>query len=296
MRSPFANVQSITLPSNAVPGDARIVIGAELPPPLDTYATLNGPYVGGIILYGEGDDTTYQYIAVVEDSIAGTAIVHWGFVVGGVVGETLPGSGVPTGQEFVAFTGGNTMTWRADGITFATSATGTGMAVNSGTTLLLAALAGISINGTIVTDIDWGGSDTVDSGVDVASGNTTSALYVNGTGGAFGQAFVAPPSGEVVVLFSSRLSVNNIAQSGFVSPELKEGAVIDAGTLVTAANDQDAMRLLPASVTQINKHGDFVTYNNLIPGDSYNVTLKVRATGGAAVTYNDRRVAILPAL
>lgn len=111
MRSFFANLVSLTLPFNAGPNTSRIVIGPTLPPPLDTYVTVNGPYQAGIIFYGTGDDTTYTYMCVIDNAGFGAYNeVHIGQVLGGFVQEESPGvpsaislfgapSGVPTVRD-----------------------------------------------------------------------------------------------------------------------------------------------------------------------------------------------------
>lgn len=87
-----------TIPAGAGPGQARIVIGSQLPPPLDTYVP-DGVYSfatglsGAVIIYSQGDDEQYVFIAGVEDGagpeIGGLII---GFVSGGVVMEYTPGT------------------------------------------------------------------------------------------------------------------------------------------------------------------------------------------------------------
>src|ERR1700754_2104041 len=65
----FKRIQrSLTIPNNAKPGDPRIVIGTELPPPLDTY--LVNPYAtrfaAAIIFYmGTPSDDDFAYIGIV---------------------------------------------------------------------------------------------------------------------------------------------------------------------------------------------------------------------------------------
>jgi hypothetical protein len=97
---PFKNLEqleNITIPPNAQPGEARIVVGTDLPAPLDQYQvfSLGGPavnYSGAIILYGEGDDTTYQYLGIARHALnPGDFHVHWGFVWQGVVQEAVAG-------------------------------------------------------------------------------------------------------------------------------------------------------------------------------------------------------------
>jgi hypothetical protein len=141
VRSPLAIVQSITLPSNAIPGQARLVIGADLPPPLDTYTTLNGPYVAALIFYSQGDDTTYSYIGVVEDSLTQLTIVHWGHVVSGAVVEDS--GGVPRVEERLASAGTVAHTIRADDILMVAGALG--VTLNSAAALLFLAATSATI-------------------------------------------------------------------------------------------------------------------------------------------------------
>lgn len=137
------------------------------------------------------------------------------------------------------------------------------------------------------------GSYPVDGVVDPNTSSTTSATYNNG-GSTYGQNFVAPWSGRVHVDFYGRLQMSTISQSGFFSPELKTGAVVGAGTIVVAANDQDATRLQTPTQPLIAKYGQSIRYYGLTPGASYNVEMLVRSTGGGALSVNDRRVMIDP--
>lgn len=123
MKSRFAGLRTLVLPGTAGPGQARIVIGPDLPPALDTYVpSVPFPaatgYAGAIIFYSGGDDTTYVYAAVVDDgtlgSIAGLVI---GMVANNSVRETAPG--YPDG-----------VIWRADFTSGATDLYTNGQAVN----------------------------------------------------------------------------------------------------------------------------------------------------------------------
>ena len=104
----FKRVQrSITLPSNAGPGEARIVIGPDLPPPLDTYVVqpFNRHFVAAIIFYsGTPSDDDYIFMAVASPG-ALTAMYN-GIVINGTVIERINGAGFPAG--WVLETPGNT--------------------------------------------------------------------------------------------------------------------------------------------------------------------------------------------
>lgn len=108
-RNPISN---LIVPSGASFGDARFVIGPELPAPLNTYSpsTQFGPgsfYAGAIIWYALGDDTTYVYAAIVgKTGVPSVAGVVFGHVTNGSMGEIgAPGSGDPTGIIWRSDTG-----------------------------------------------------------------------------------------------------------------------------------------------------------------------------------------------
>lgn len=92
-------LRTITLPGDAAPGSPRLVLGPDLPPPLDTYlfAGAADPAVSAIIWYaGITGDDDYSFLAQV---VVGAAIAVWfGHVIGGAVVETRPG--LPTGQSW----------------------------------------------------------------------------------------------------------------------------------------------------------------------------------------------------
>jgi hypothetical protein len=90
---------SLTLPSDALPGQPRIVIGSQLPPPLDTYvvAPWSRPFTSGIIFYaGTAGDDDYIFLAVVVQSAGFNGVnLTIGAVANGVLQERSPG--VPGG-------------------------------------------------------------------------------------------------------------------------------------------------------------------------------------------------------
>ncbi len=93
--------RNITLPPDAGPGQARIVIGPDLPVPLDTY-TFTEEFNGGTFKYSSAMifypvsvapnvDKAYTYIAsVAETAGPGTMIWHVGTVVNNLVVESSP--------------------------------------------------------------------------------------------------------------------------------------------------------------------------------------------------------------
>lgn len=126
---PFRRQQTsfIVIPGGAGPGDARIVIASALPPPLDTYTfPPANHYAGGIIFYPDGDDTSYTYLAVIEDNTDTIVGVHMGQVHNGAVMQD--GSGFPFAQQWAQFTSTNEtfMTLRSQLISLVAPGTATG--------------------------------------------------------------------------------------------------------------------------------------------------------------------------
>lgn len=89
------------------PGTARIVMAQTLPAPLNTFTWTNAVYglntyhyTEGIIIYGPGDDTTYQFMCQVSQSSSpsGSRIWHMGQVVAGSVLVDVNGN--PMVQEW----------------------------------------------------------------------------------------------------------------------------------------------------------------------------------------------------
>lgn len=103
MQSVIPPIDTLTLPSGAGPGDARIVIGPALPPPLDSYV-FNGDqtYAGGIIFYAEDPtdlDNNYTFLCVVEDGADQDIAIHVGHVNNGAVVDD--GSNNPYVQKWI---------------------------------------------------------------------------------------------------------------------------------------------------------------------------------------------------
>lgn len=96
---------SLTLPPFAGPGQARIFIGPDIPPPLLGYAFTDragytGTYSSVIIFYNTDTtppvDETWSYIGVVDNGFGVFSAVHFGHVQNGAVREIS--AGVPMVQ------------------------------------------------------------------------------------------------------------------------------------------------------------------------------------------------------
>lgn len=104
MTSPWAvnPLGELIIPGDAGPGDSRIVITTQLPPPLDTYtfvdqAGYSDRYTAAIIFYPDDpdvppDDNTYTYLATVGNPVGSVfSAVHMGHVSSGSVRQVSPG-------------------------------------------------------------------------------------------------------------------------------------------------------------------------------------------------------------
>jgi len=86
------DLDTIVLPPGALPGQTRIVIGPDLPPPLDTYLVAGlYPYNDGIIFYS-ATPTDDDYLFLCQVQFPGTHQVHFGAVINGAVSEVSTGN------------------------------------------------------------------------------------------------------------------------------------------------------------------------------------------------------------
>ena len=130
----------------------------------------------------------------------------------------------------------------------------------------------------------------VEDGTESTLQSTTSVVYVLGTV-TVGTAFTAPPSGMVAVSFFGSID-NNAVGSGFLSPEIREGGVVGAGTQIFPANDQNATR--NANV-EFAKFGITRMFSGLTAGATFNVSLWHRSSVGTNTAFfNDRYVLVQP--
>lgn len=155
---------TLVIPPGAGPGEARIVIGPDLPPPLDTYTFSGGQtYASGIIFYADGSDTTYTYLCVVEDTTDQDIAIHFGHVNGGVVVEESPG--VP-----------QTIRWLVEN-----PAGFQAFSVNTDQVNLTALVNGISLTASAASgDISLTATDVIALSAATILGSATSAFTING--------------------------------------------------------------------------------------------------------------------
>ena|SRR5690606_11436361 len=120
--------------------------------------------------------------------------------------------------------------------------------------------------------------------------NTTYGTGVSsGTYVDCGTAFMAPTTGRVLVILSGEI-LNASGATTRMAPVVREGPVIGSGAVIVPANDvnsvtnQGSTAILTAQVALIE---------NLSPGETYNVRLEHRVSGGTG-TLRNRRVVVIP--
>lgn len=292
MNSVLPTTRTITLPPGAGPGDARIVLGPDLPPPLDTYAPFGGAYEAGIIFYSQGNDTTYTYLCDLANTGAFTE-VHLGHVRNGVVEEYSPGepavilvnangSGLPVIKDLLA------------------SQFRIGASIGNGiieAPLGLLQLRAPTIHqrgNTLLEDFATGAVATSMDASDSPTTRTTSSVTytsVLAPAAICGVAFVAPPSGKVIITAGSYMDNTGAAGFTLISPQVREGSTVGAGTITVAASDGRAPYMSGTDGISI---GRTFLVTGLTSGANYNVELLQRITTGTG-TYQHRTVTVTPA-
>lgn len=130
------------------------------------------------------------------------------------------------------------------------------------------------------------GSDTQN-----ANGTTASTTYTAsiGAGTPAGKVFVAPPSGQVVILNACNM-FNSGANHGFCTVQVRLGGSIGSGTIVYTGVDADAV---VANGTGADRHGAGVLVSGLTPGTTYNVQEIFRVDGGTG-TFGNKHLIVIP--
>lgn len=122
-----------------------------------------------------------------------------------------------------------------------------------------------------------------------ASDTSTSTSYTTADMTSCGVSFVAPSSGKVYVHVASRID-NSAGNSTYVSYRIGTGSTVGAGSSVVAADDSRSLENFNTNQVRL---GATFTVTGLTGGDTYNVQLLHRVTGGTG-TLEGRHVAIEP--
>lgn len=117
----------------------------------------------------------------------------------------------------------------------------------------------------------------------------SSTTYISLTSGDIaGVTFVAPASGAVKITISGWLGINstNLRCRVYMTGQVRQGSVINSGTVVDAANDDQAAIHDNESTGGYTYEYGSVPYvvSGLTPGDDYNVTIMHRVLSSPVVT------------
>jgi len=104
-----------------------------------------------------------------------------------------------------------------------------------------------------------------------------------------GVAFVAPPTGKVMIFWNSSCangSSPNIAQC---SPSIRTGSVVGSGSVFQASDTTIALTAISST-----RAGASTLVTGLTPGDTYNVALEHRSFSAGTSTFQERDVTVVP--
>jgi hypothetical protein len=148
-------------------------------------------------------------------------------------------------------------------------------------------------NGSILTadDLNNAFGDTKRNQQNTA-GTTTSTTYTNAiTGGTLpSTTFVANASGRVLITATVRCFTSVTAFVRF-APEVRDGAVVDSGTVRLAAADTTAG--VHQTNVQTFRFAEETYLSGLVAGSTYNVRLKVLTSTGTG-TFADMELIVKP--
>lgn len=140
-----------------------------------------------------------------------------------------------------------------------------------------------------------GGGDTTFTSTSFASATADSAVV--------GLTFTAPTSGNVLVLWSVRMSADATGGSGhrvLCSVKVSTGSTIDSGSVVSAASDDSAIESAETSTTGATvgqsriQAGMWRVVGGLTPGAVYNVVIQQKVAVALTGNMYQRDVAVVP--
>lgn len=132
-----------------------------------------------------------------------------------------------------------------------------------------------------------------------ASGSTTSTSYTATLSGSTTpqKAFVAPPSGKVLIHWSCYMTHSIASGFAHMSFEVRNGASLGAGTVFLAASDTNSVmtRVSDAGNDDV-QFGSTKLVTGLTPGNSYNIQGLYKIVVAGTGTYINRRIIVQPVL
>jgi hypothetical protein len=109
-----------------------------------------------------------------------------------------------------------------------------------------------------------------------------------------GVAFVAPTTGRVKIHHGARVGNNTATAATEVTPVVRTGSTVGAGSAIVAASSNNAVRSGGTTLVTAVRAGSPLLVPGLTPGDVYNVRLEHRVSGGIG-TAGLRHVTVEPA-
>lgn len=106
-----------------------------------------------------------------------------------------------------------------------------------------------------------------------------------------GTTFVVPTTGRVKIDYAGELDNDTGSASTNVAPVVRTGGTVGSGTEIVAADLANAIRNIG---TDSRRYGAHILVEGLVAGDTYNVRLEHRVSGGIA-TVQFRNVTVVPA-
>lgn len=144
--------------------------------------------------------------------------------------------------------------------------------------------------------------DAVEAAIDTSAsmdtqntaGTTSSSAYTNTlTGGtAAFRAFVAPPSGAVLIHSMCELFNSTSGQLTICSIRVMTGAIANSGSTVLAVSDDEAIM---STSTVSNRYGVVSMVTGMTSGSTYHVQQFYRVTGGTG-TFGRKKLIVSPVL
>jgi hypothetical protein len=135
----------------------------------------------------------------------------------------------------------------------------------------------------INSDIDWSGA-TAQQSVETTVQTTASGTYVP-LAVTCGHTFVAPPSGIVMIHYQDTAHASAAAAFALSCPQVRQGNTVGVGTIVYAANDNDALQVTDV----LDMHfGATLIVTGLTGGTTYNVEFLHRSNGTG--TFSRRKI------
>ena len=120
---------------------------------------------------------------------------------------------------------------------------------------------------------------------------TSTSGAAMGSSGAQGT-FVAPPSGALLLIVSGQAKASVAGQGAVISFEVKEGATIGSGTVVSAHNINRGF--LCANTQYVRGSMPYII-DDLVPGDTYNTrTVGISGSGSSTASFAHCRITIIP--